>query len=80
MALEVRRLEAVEGRPREESVLGPVRLVVGGHVELRVPQSHADVVQQPRQRTQFENGILQDEKEKRKKNTTSKRLKTTRLH
>lgn len=39
--------EAVEGRPVEGPVLGPLRLVVGGHVELRVPQGHTDVVQQP---------------------------------
>lgn len=46
-ALEVGGHEAVEGRPGEEAVLGPLWLVVGGHVELRVPQGHADVVQQP---------------------------------
>lgn len=67
MALEVRRLEAVEGRPGEESVLGSVWLVVGGHVELRVPQGHVDVVQQPRQRAQLENGVLQQEGFKIKK-------------
>lgn len=58
-ALEVRRHEAVERRPREESVLRSVRLVICRHVQLRVPQCDADVVQQPRQGSQFENSILQ---------------------
>lgn len=46
-ALEVGGHEAIEGRPGEEPVLGPLRLVICGHVELRVPQGHADVIQQP---------------------------------
>lgn len=58
-ALEVGGHEAVEGRPGEQPVLGPLWLVVGGHVELRVPQGHADVVQQPGQRPEFEDGVLQ---------------------
>lgn len=58
-ALEVGGHEAVERGPGEEPVLGPLRLVVGGHVELRVPQGHADVIQQPWQRPELEDGVLQ---------------------
>lgn len=58
-ALEVRGHETIEGWAREQSVLRSVRLVVGGHVELRVPQGDADVIQQPWEGSEFENGILQ---------------------
>ncbi len=71
-ALEVVGGEAAEGGPGQVT-LG--RLVTGLTVQLWVPQRHANVVQQPRQRPQLQDGVL-----KKHKHLSASRLTHTHTH
>ena len=62
-ALEIGWYQAIEGGPCDEPVLLSVWLVAGLPVELGVPQSYTDVIQQTWQGTKLQNSVLGDKAE-----------------